>query len=311
MEDKQKRKALSKSQKAEPASKQRERRFQVWHLILAGIAVPLLAVLFPMIWNELKSESPHFTIEGGISYHPDSTIIVRAANRAARKNDPINFEIDGFLFHRVAKPIKGKDTISWHIGLGKIGLPDTVRRDGVHMVRFGISIEKMSVIQKIIFDSKEPKALVGYASESPREKHIFGQVVDDNSVVDQNINVEVAFRHKEKLLKIELPVREYISENGQKIYEFEYRVQNIPQISKGDPEYHEPFFALKINDEAGNEFSQESTYDAFMTEGIQTFGNKSAQVIMQKIMMDELPAFNLKVSSVPKHRLQNIASGPR
>lgn len=293
---------IKKRQKTTLSKKNEEDRVKWSKWIIAAIIIPLLCVLIPLIYNELKTESPIFTLDKA-SYHPDSTIIIYAENSSARKNKPIHLEIDGFRFVKIAEPIKENNTISWQINLNRLELPENVHEDGIHSVRFGTSLEKMSKGQKISFDSKAPQVKVGYISDSPTDKIIVGRVLED-----QNIKVKIAFRHQEKLQAIIIPVQEYVEYN-RKMFQFEYRIQNLPQISADDPKYSELFFILNIKDEAGNEFIQKLTYNAFMRENIQTFSNSSFKVLMLK-QEQEIPKIKNTIPSRPKPLGRKIASDP-
>ncbi|MBD3339988.1 MAG: DUF1566 domain-containing protein, partial [Candidatus Lokiarchaeota archaeon] len=184
--------------------------------------------------------------------------------------------------------------------------------DGKHIVRFGFSDQHLSRNYRVVFDTKQPSGSVRYESESPNSKRITGRVIDEGVVDEQNITVEVAFKYQEGLETKYLPVQTYFdSVSGQRMYEFEYCIQNLPQISRDSSAYREPFFALKVKDQAGNAFRHTASYNTFMAEGVQTFQTTSADIIMQRVEQVESPVQETRISV--KHQpppRKNIASGP-
>ncbi|TVL98855.1 MAG: hypothetical protein CV087_20230 [Candidatus Brocadia sp. WS118] len=278
--------------------------------IIAFLATIFAAIinLIPFLFSD--NNLPEYYLVKGVSYHPDSILTIEAINSTAMKAKPINFEIDGFYYPTAAESKSETGKVIWQIPLMNLDLPDTVRRDGIHLVRFGFDREKLSLGQRIVFDSKEPQAFIGFANEGENNKRIFGQIIDNDFFDNQSISVEITFRNQERLQTIQLPVKSYVDEmTGSKGYEFEYRVQNIPKLSPKDKNYNQPFFSLNVKDKAGNEFHQESTYNAFIAEGVQKFGNKSAQVIMQRIGIEEVASPKYKVSSKQQSIRRKVKSG--
>ncbi|MBN1348141.1 DUF1566 domain-containing protein [candidate division KSB1 bacterium] len=55
---------------------------------------------------------------------------------------------------------------------------------------------------------------------------------------------------------------------------------------------------------------QESTYSAFMVEGVQKFGTRATQVILQKIEDDESPRLAVRINSRSPAMQQDIVVGP-
>jgi len=256
---------------------------------LIGFTGAIVAALIKIIPDVFKSNPPEFQLVKGVVYHPDSTIIIRAINKPAMTEQSIIFEIDGYCLHEAADFVYQGKNLVWKIEINHQGLPVNVRCDGEHQVRFGFSQNNMSQGQKIYFDSKSPQTFVRLDGESKTEKRIYGQVVDESPLPDQNISVEVAFQHQEQLKTTQIPVKSYVDSTGRKMFDFEYQVQNIPQVSKDDPNYNQPFFAIKVTDEAGNEFHHSATYGKFIAEGIETFGTKSAEILFQKIDDEKIP----------------------
>ncbi len=249
--------------------------------LIGGIFLLIAAIISEIPWSS-DDPLPEFRLVKGASYHPDSILVVQAVNESAQKNKRLDFDIDGFWFKAIALPSEIDDSLFWHINLSQMGLPDTVRHDGVKVVHFGFSRERLSAPMKIYFDSRPPQAYVGYAGQRDNEKTIFGKVVDDGAEVQQPVSVEVSFRHHERLRTLQLPVREIVDENGRHMFEFEYQVQNFPLYSATDSEYQQSYFQLTVRDAAGNEFRQESTYNAFVVAGEQRFGYRDAQILLQK-----------------------------
>ena len=273
---------------------------------IATIAAALIKI-GPIVF---QSKQPEFQLAKGVIYHPDSTIVVLGMNKSANQQKSIIFEIDGYCLHEVSNFIYQDKNFFWQIHLRDLNLPESVRKDGEHQVSFGFMRDKMSREQKIYFDSKSPQTFVRLEGVSTSEKRIYGQVVDESPTPDQNISVEVAFQHQEQLHTTQIPVKSYVDSSGRKMFEFEYQVQNIPQLSKDDPDYNQPFFAIKVTDEAGNEFHHSSTYGKFIAEGIETFGTKSAEILFQKVGIEKIPVAKSTTPSPQKQRkTRNIDDG--
>lgn len=257
--------------------------------VILGAILSTAGVIF-VNWLTSKEPPPEFHLVKGASYHPDSALVVQAINAAAAKNKRLDFDIDGYWFKGIAPPLRVGDSLFWRIILPQVGLPDTMRHDGEKVVCFGFSRGRLSTPMKIYFDSRPPQAYVGYAGRQAGEKTIFGKVMDEGAAIEQPVSVEVSFRHHERLRTLQLPVRELIDASGRRLFEFEYQVQNFPQYAETDFEYQQPYFQLSVKDAAGNEFRQESTYNAFIVAGEQRFGYREAQILLQKYDPERMPA---------------------
>ncbi|MBD3341459.1 MAG: hypothetical protein GF353_20310 [Candidatus Lokiarchaeota archaeon] len=279
--------------------------------LIAAFATISVAIINKISCDNKKS-LPEFHFVKGVTYHPDSTIILQPMNDGAEKKKAILFEIDGFTFTKAGDYYIEDDMIYWDIDLKKLGLPDTVRCNGIHSVRLGFSRNFLSEIYPVEFDCTSPQALIGFESDSTGEKRIFGQVMDPNKKIKQDISVEISLKYQENLETIPLRVESYEDEFGQQFFEFEYQIQNIPKIAKNHADYESDFFKLKIEDQAGNEFVQESSYSSFIAPGVQKFGNRNARVILNKVDLREIPQPDLNDLLDEKTKADNaeFASGP-
>ncbi len=274
----------------------------------------LLSIAFWILNNStdwFKEPLPEFFIVN-ISCNPDSTgLIVKAANSSAQKDNPLIFTIDGF-FYETDYPIENKDNSYWNIQLLNLNLPESVRKEGIHQVRFGFEQNKMSIPHNINFDRTPPQMQITFEGSIPGEKKITGKVFDEAPIDSQPISVEMAFLYQENLQTVSLPVKTVIDEDGRQIHEFEYEIQNIPKYAQNDPQYEAPFFALKVKDAAGNEFFEHSTYNDFIGTGKRTFGNRNAQVTVQKVGGEtpEIQRMKIKVPQSSLKTMDKFASGP-
>ena len=227
-----------------------------------------------------KSPPPEFYFAKDIIYHPDSTIIVQAANEQAKKVEPLILKIDNSFFPEAAAAVQKENDFFWYIQLNKLTLHDTLRNDGEHKICFGFKQSKMSQISEIFFDSSAPQFYGGIDSKYPGEKRIFGYTFDNNQSKNQNITVELGFGFQEKGQTISPPLKKYISESGRILYQFEYRFQNIPRASQ---ENQQSFFLLKVTDATRNEFRKEFDYKNVIANRAQKFGsNDTVRQIIEK-----------------------------
>jgi len=294
---------------------EQERRFKWWQLVIAGVMVPLGIALLqyvPQIRDLLISDSPQFALANPIT-RPDSGITILPQNRAAARQRPLNVEFDGLLFANGGRvQSQGRD-LFWHFSLTPLSLPDSLLRDGVHHVRIGFAGETLSEPLTLIFHTKPPvvEAEVLQPPGKPRDRVFIGRVASTLQVPAETLSVDLLFQSDGQPMQISLPVRRVTEEStGLTYFEFETTIQGLPKISSKDSRYAEPFFAIRVTDQAGNRYYQQESYAQFMAPGDKRFGvNSLADIEMKRLPPDlrqkTTVAFRLVPRAAPVTQLAN------
>ncbi len=245
------------------------------------VAAVIVAALITTYKISCDAGSPQFVLTDK-SFHSDKIITVRSANDAARKNKALFAEIDGFRM--VGEPVKPrKENGEWYWRLPADAFPDSARTEAVHELRLGFDLGKMTSAGKIVFDRGDPEAGVTISDGTFGGKDIFAEFSDDNPDVNQKIKAEISFRYRGETKTIPVPLRRITDETGETFYELEYSLQSLPLYTPGDPEFYQPYFALVITDEAGNQFRRVATYNKFIATGEEYFGNRDIEAKLERL----------------------------
>jgi hypothetical protein len=292
-----------------------ERRFKWWQLIIASVLVPLFVALLqyvPPIRDLLISDPPQFALANPIT-RPDSGITILPQNRAAARQRPLNVEFDGLLFANGGRVHSNGKELFWHFKLINLSLPDSLLRDGVHHVRLGFAGDALSEPLLLIFHTKPPvvEAEVLQPPGKPADRVFIGRVASTLQVPAETLSVDLLFQSEGQPMQISLPVRRVTEESiGLTYFEFETTIQGLPKISPRDPRYAEPFFAIRVTDQAGNRYYQQESYAQFMAPGDKRFGvNSLADIEMKRLAPDlrqkTTVAFRLVPRPAPMTQLAN------
>lgn len=292
-----------------------EQRFKWWQLVIAGVVVPLFIALLqyvPPIRDFFISDPPQFALANPIT-RPDSGITILPQNRTATRQQPLNVEFDGLLFVNAGQMQGRGRTLFWRFRLTPLSLPDSLLRDGVHHVRIGFAGDALSEPLTLIFHTKPPvvEAEVLQPPGKPSDRVFIGRVASTLQVPAETLAVDLLFQSDGQPMQISLPVRRVTEEStGLTYFEFETTIQGLPKISAKDPRYAEPFFAIRVTDQAGNRYYQQESYAQFMAPGDKRFGvNSLADIEMKRLPPDirqkTTVAFRLVPRSTPVLQLAN------
>ncbi len=268
------------------ASTKKEWRFQLWQLIVGSI-VALAAVLIPLLWNEFKS-TPQFALAKPIT-RPDSGIVIMAQNRAASRKAPLTIEFDGFKFADAAQLTPSSEPLCWRFQVEHHDLPESMLRDGVHIVRVGFAGESLSDSLRFIFYTEAPvvDAQITQPHGKPDDRIFVGRVASKLQAPAETLTVELVFHHEGKPQQVPVPVKRVTDEAlGLTYFEFETTIVDVPRLSSKDPRYSEPFFGFRVTDQAGNQYYHSQSYAQFMAPGENRFGVAS----LADIEMERLPS---------------------
>lgn len=309
----------AKSPTADPDADNRaeaqERRFKWWQLVIAGVLVPLFIALLqyvPPLRELFLSSPPQFALAHPIT-RPDSGITILPQNRTAMRQQPVNVEFDGLLFVNGGRVQARGRELFWHFALLNLSLPDSLLRDGMHHVRLGFAGEALSEPLTLIFHTQPPvvEAEVLQPPGKPRDRLFIGRVASTLQMPAETLAVDLLFQSEGQPMQISLPVRRVIEEStGLTYFEFETTIQGLPKISANDPHYAEPFFAIRVTDQAGNRYYQQESYAQFMAPGDKRFGvNSLADIEMKRLAPDlrqkTTVAFRLVPRVTPVAKLAN------
>ncbi len=120
-------------------------------LIIALIAV---IVAYLLAFNR---QPPQFIIETPI-VKVGEQIIIKAANKEANRNEPLNVEFDSHLFENAGEPFKNDNDYKqrWRFNIMKVVFTPEMIRPGAHKMRFGFKEEGLSKEEQAVSFSFKP-----------------------------------------------------------------------------------------------------------------------------------------------------------
>lgn len=280
-------------------------RFQWWQLLVPAAIALLVALIgkMPPLSELNKREKPEFALANPIT-RPDSGIVIMAQNRAAWREEPLNVELDGFLFPRAAERLANSLWPSWHFDVLRRRLPDSLLVDGAHRVRVGFAGEPLSEYLMLGFSSQPPivSMEVTQPQGEPQARIFRGNVASKLQAIAETMSVDIAFHSEGRPVEIPLPIKRVTDQaTGRSYFEFETEVRGLPKISPSDPRYAEPFFAIRVTDQAGNRYYQLESYAQFMAPGDKRFGiNSLNDIEVQRLPVDLRPNTKVAFRLMPK-----------
>jgi hypothetical protein len=273
----------------------------------------------PYLWNKYgKPEKihPKFAIENRI-LRSDAALIIKAGNESANRRQPLTVEFDGLPFDEKGIPVdnQGDDKRQcWHFSLKAQNPPPEYLRDGAHQIRAGFAGEDPVDVQKIIFHTKAPVTgvQISEAPGTPDAKEIKIKAASELQLPENALSVEMVFYHEGEPQTVNLPIKQvHDPKTGILCYEFQTKIQGLQKISDKDPRYAEPFFGLKVSDQAGNSYYQEQSYAQYMAPGSNRFGvNDMASITVEKIPDADKKEFIHFVRLIPQiKRVNQLSNG--
>jgi len=286
-------------------------------LIFLSLAIFVAAAAY--LWNKYgKPEKihPKFAIENPI-LRSDVALIIKAGNETANRKQPITVQFDEITFSEKGIPVdnQGDDKRqSWHFTLKDQHPPPEYLRDGAHQIRAGFVGEDPVDVQKIIFHTKAPVTGVQISESpgTPDAKEIKIKAASELQIPENALSVEMVFYHEGEPQTVNLPIKQvHDPKTGILCYEFQTKIQGLQKISDKDPRYAEPFFGLKVSDQAGNSYYQEQSYAQYMAPGSNRFGvNDMASITVEKIPDADKKEFIHFVRLIPQiKRVDQLSNG--
>lgn len=293
----------SKSQ-ASASQAEQQRRWKLQLLVTAGVAVVVAIIgITPSLreWLKTPSPSPAFALANPIT-RPDSGLVIIARNGAAQREESLDIEFDGFLFASAAQRQPDIFPHAWRFALLGRNLPDSLLQDGGHRVRVGFAGEALSDYFTVGFTTQPPvgEFEITQPEGRPDDRVLSGKVASKLQAPAETMFVDIAFHSEGRPVEIVLPIKR-VEVNGLTYFEFETSVQGLPKISPNDPRYSQPFFAIRVRDQAGNRYYQEESYAQFMAPGDKRFGiNSLNDIEVQRLPIDLRPATTVAFRVLPK-----------
>lgn len=106
-----------------------------WSRSVIKILVPVTAIAC-LLLIFIPTPTPKFTLLNPI-VHPDSNLIIIAANKSANKEYRLDIEYDGFLLSNAGKLIHNSQPKRWSFRVKDYDLPEETLRYGEHTLRIG------------------------------------------------------------------------------------------------------------------------------------------------------------------------------
>lgn len=258
---------------------------------IGAVALVLIPGLFDLIIA--PPPPPIFGVEDSF-LNPNDPIMITATNDSARREEPLNVKWDGHFLKQAAKfsqvddegnykweffPKKYFESIEDETIIGKF------TRDGEHYLEVRFDDGAFQGKTKITFSSQIPvvEATLQNEEGKPDTRILSGKAATKLQSLEENIQVDVMFHNEGQPIQVALPVERKQDSEGRIYFEFNTPIVGLPQISRDDPRFSEPFFAFRVFDQAGNDYYSNLTYSQFIAPGTQQFGaGRIADIKMKK-----------------------------
>ena len=231
--------------------------------IIMIVFISLLISLLLIFKNTfIKTSIPEIKIVNGKIFHPDSTIIVETKNLPSDDLRNVIIRIDDSKID----PSNLNEENQVKINLVDLNFSEEEKKDGIHLVQFKLPGEVLANIDTIYFDSECPKVIVNFKKEMNNELRIFGSAIDGLQTDHNKITGKLTIFLLDSIQTILLPISMKKNTQGERIFEFEYLIKNIPNISTYDKNKEKPFIELNIQDKACNVCLQQFRFEEIFTE---------------------------------------------
>lgn len=267
-------------------SNRASRQMQIWVALIGGIGL-VIAALFTGYFGLLpkfEREIPRFTPDHPVLNPHTRALILKAANKAARVQAPLDVEFDKLLYEAKGIPQKNTHELAWKIVFHEF-LDQRKLQNGLYTLRVRFPNSKFSELINIEFYAESPivSSTIENKLDNSHSKVIRGKARSHRQDPKEWLQVDVIFHHEGQPMQIPLPVKRVTDEQTQQIhFEFETMLESLPEIDPDDPRYAKPFFAFRVMDKAGNEFYNEFSYAQFMAPGRNRFQLGNTQVYYQR-----------------------------
>lgn len=119
---------------------------------IGAVLAPIIAAIIALMPGILKQDPPRFILAQTI-VKIDKPIIIKAANKAADRDELLNVEFDKHLLENAGKPFTNEDddTQRWRFNINKHNPTASMLKLDEHTLRFGFAGEGLSEEQKVTF----------------------------------------------------------------------------------------------------------------------------------------------------------------
>ena len=275
-----------------------------------GVAALLTVLLTALAWlipegrEFFSGEPPAFEVENQI-VRSDSVVYFTATNQAANRDQVVDVFYDGFKYPKAGEPINETDNgrQRWRFNLVNIQGSPILSKDGPHEISFGFPDEQTSDAHPLLLQSKPPIVETSIVNEGGSHT-IEGKAASSLQYLEEKLYVELAFIYPDGPKKVEIPVRKILDETSGLVYfEFNMTVDALPEILPSDPAFSEPFFAIRVSDQAGNSYYDIQSYAKFMAPGRSSFGSGSiADIELKGVQGDRPDSFDLSFKLFPEKK---------
>jgi hypothetical protein len=240
-------------------------------IITVGLFILVIGKLFKRYWPE--NVRPELSIVSGSIYHPDSSVILKVFNRPEKvKKEPV------FVYDNLKIAPDSKSLIKLnHPGeemyqLKLAELPDSHKKDGFHTLYFYFTAKDSCEGKKICLDSRSPQASGAIEQIANNEYRLFGEVVEETVVEKPEIRATLNYKLEDQSVNCPLMLWGYTTRKNQKIYYFDYQIQNLPVLPRNSYPMNPIVLTLEFKDAVGNEQSHDFAANIFREPRSVTFG---------------------------------------
>ncbi len=239
--------------------------------ITIGLFILVSGKLIKRYWPE--NTRPALSILSGTIYHPDSIVVLKVFNRPVKmKKDPIfvydglNLELNSATLQRLNRP--GEEI--YQLKLAE--LPDSYQKDGFHKLYFYFKPKDSSEVKKICLDSRSPQASGIIEQIAPNEYRLLGEVIEETVIDKPKITATMNFKFDGQSISFPILLWGYSMRKNQKIYYFDYQVQNLPALPRNNYFINPIMLTLEFEDVVGNKQSHDFPANIFREPREVTFG---------------------------------------
>lgn len=222
-----------------------------------------------------RNQQAEFSVRNPVA-RPDSCIVIRAQNQAARRRLPLQIEYDGVLLQRLAPPLPDANhDFHWQFRPRDFNLKPAALREGKHSLRVGFPGQPLSEPLNIVWHTQPPQLWAEIVKPFGSSKTAITGRVASNIPAANPVAVHLLFGLPEATLRVSLPVRQVTADSaGFAVFAFRMIIHGLPASLSGEIDFNQPFFALFASDIAGNVFFQQETFAWFAAPGQKRLGHR-------------------------------------
>lgn len=240
-------------------------------IVTIGLFILVSGKLIKRYWPE-KSR-PELSILSGMIYYPDSTITLKVFNRPAQNKNEPTFVYDNQKLEQNSTTLVKLNRPGEEIyQLNLAELPEPFKKDGFHQLYFYFKPGDSSEVKKICIDSRPPQASGVIEQIAPNEYRLLGEVIEETVIDKPEIKATMTFKFEGQVVSCPLLLWGYSTRKNQKIYYYDYHIQNLPSLPRNAYFLNPIMLTLKFEDVVGNEQSHDFPANIFRDPRSITFG---------------------------------------